>query len=455
MRLNPSPIILPACRLPNPGEAVNHLQRGGGCVGKPLYLDSATITGTRPGVARVCVEVDLLKHICSRVWVAVEEEVGFWQKIVIENLPNYCNNCWRLDNLAGECKKAGYTEVVRFLSKGKHGRRDKQREQPCVGSAADEEGNRTQDGVLVLLGASENTNPAAAIAAPTSNSDGDGGDRPAQENSDGAAGGNAWRKRWLKRRFLAQPWHNRGLGFLFCWGRMGMQWINLCAKSCVYGRVAWLTMEGEEKTVRKRRAVRMKERLQTSEVEGYTGDLSFGQAATLVAICEPKLDVVNIESIRLRLSFDAVMVNLSEDIWVFSRLSFICSIAGNSSQHISLLLHHPWLPHALRFSFVHAKCTLEERWELWQALLLEKPCSQPWCICRDFNVVISPQVKKGGHPFGNLEGLELMSFMENAEIFDMRFSGPNFTWCNNRHNRARIWKRLDRLLVNVECSDLP
>ena len=30
----------------------------------------------------------------------------------------------------------------------------------------------------------------------------------------------------------------------------------------------------------------------------------------LVAICEPKLDVVNIESISLRLSFDAVVVNL-------------------------------------------------------------------------------------------------------------------------------------------------
>ncbi|XP_027118705.1 uncharacterized protein [Coffea arabica] len=48
-------------------------------VGKPLFLDAATAAGTRPSVARVCVEVDLVKPICSRVWVAVEGETGFWQ----------------------------------------------------------------------------------------------------------------------------------------------------------------------------------------------------------------------------------------------------------------------------------------------------------------------------------------------------------------------------------------
>ena len=35
-----------------------------------------------------------------------------------------------------------------------------------------------------------------------------------------------------------------------------------------------------------------------------------------VVICEPKLDVAKLESIRLRLSFDYVFVNHSSDIWV-------------------------------------------------------------------------------------------------------------------------------------------
>ena len=50
-------------------------------------------------------EVDLLKPICPRVWVAVEGEAGFWQNIVVENLPLYCSSCWRLGHSNEDCKK--------------------------------------------------------------------------------------------------------------------------------------------------------------------------------------------------------------------------------------------------------------------------------------------------------------------------------------------------------------
>ena len=70
-------------------------------------------------------------------------------------------------------------------------------------------------------------------------------------------------------------------------------------------------------------------------------------------------------------------------------------------------------------------------------------------------MIISHNEKRGGRPFHGSEGLELMTFMEEAEVFDVRLSGSSFTWCNNRHGRAQIWKRLDRLLVNGECSELP
>ncbi|XP_071924734.1 uncharacterized protein [Coffea arabica] len=74
-------------------------------VGTPLFLYSATASSTRPSVARACVEVDLLKPVCSRVWVAVEGEGGFWQEIVIEHLPSYCSSCWRLGHSNAECNK--------------------------------------------------------------------------------------------------------------------------------------------------------------------------------------------------------------------------------------------------------------------------------------------------------------------------------------------------------------
>ncbi|XP_071902759.1 uncharacterized protein [Coffea arabica] len=105
-------------------------------------------------------------------------------------------------------------------------------------------------------------------------------------------------------------------------------------------------------------------------------------------------------------------------------------------------------------SFVHAKCSVEERRALWYALLKDKPISLPWCIGGDFNVILAPHEKRGGRPFAIAEGMEFMSFMEDAGVFDVGFSGANFTWSNNRRGRARVSKRLDRFLVNGACLDI-
>ncbi|XP_071906008.1 uncharacterized protein [Coffea arabica] len=62
-------------------------------------------------------------------------------------------------------------------------------------------------------------------------------------------------------------------------------------------------------------------------------------------------------------------------------------------------------------------------------------------------------MRSGGRPFSPSEGLELMTFMEESGVFDAGFSWSSFTWCNERRGRARIWKRLDRLLVNGDWRE--
>ena len=74
-------------------------------VGRPLFLDSATAAGTRPSMARECVEIDVAKLVVPRIWIAVEGESGFWQRIVPENIPPYCSICSRLGHSHVECKK--------------------------------------------------------------------------------------------------------------------------------------------------------------------------------------------------------------------------------------------------------------------------------------------------------------------------------------------------------------
>lgn len=62
-------------------------------VGVPLCMDSATASLKRPSIARVQVELDLLKERPSKIWITIEEEEGFWQKIVSDEVPDYCRHC--------------------------------------------------------------------------------------------------------------------------------------------------------------------------------------------------------------------------------------------------------------------------------------------------------------------------------------------------------------------------
>ncbi|XP_027174247.1 uncharacterized protein LOC113773842 [Coffea eugenioides] len=75
-----------------------------GCLGRPLCVDAATAKGSRPNVARVCVEVDLLKSLPSRVWIAFGERMGFWQPLIPKNLPKYCEHCFHQGHGVAECR---------------------------------------------------------------------------------------------------------------------------------------------------------------------------------------------------------------------------------------------------------------------------------------------------------------------------------------------------------------
>lgn len=168
----------------------------------------------------------------------------------------------------------------------------------------------------------------------------------------------------------------------------------------------------------------------------------------LIAICEPKISSSYLNDFRLRLNMDAAVANLSGSIWVFYQHPWVCSILGESRQHLSLRVQHNFLPSSVCMSFLHASCTADDRVHLWEALLVDKPPSDPWLIGGDFNVILDSEEKRGGRPFVASEAEDLLLFMTQAEVFDAGFSGSRFTWCNNREGRARIWKKLDRVLLN-------
>lgn len=107
------------------------------------------------------------------------------------------------------------------------------------------------------------------------------------------------------------------------------------------------------------------------------------------------------------------------------------------------------------FNFlVHAKCTSAERASLWHDLLEDKPSQGPWYVLGDFNLIVLASEKRRGRLFLPSKGLELLHFMNDSGLFDAGLFGQFFKWCNNRHGQARICKRLDRLLVTLDCLNM-
>src|SRR4051812_13507762 len=86
----------------------------GSLLGKPLTLDSATADLSRPSVARICVEIDLLKKLPTTVRLDCEAPEGFWQEVIYEKLPSYCKTCKRFGHDSNACMIA-HPELAKFF----------------------------------------------------------------------------------------------------------------------------------------------------------------------------------------------------------------------------------------------------------------------------------------------------------------------------------------------------
>ncbi|MDD0148480.1 DUF4283 domain-containing protein, partial [Shigella flexneri] len=71
--------------------------------GNPIKIDQGTASLSRPSMARVCVEMDLLQEPPKRVWI-MAGSTGFWQQLLYEKIPKYCVHCLRQGHDKAECK---------------------------------------------------------------------------------------------------------------------------------------------------------------------------------------------------------------------------------------------------------------------------------------------------------------------------------------------------------------
>ncbi|XP_058092497.1 uncharacterized protein LOC131238936 [Magnolia sinica] len=93
------------------------------------------------------------------------------------------------------------------------------------------------------------------------------------------------------------------------------------------------------------------------------------------------------------------------------------------------------------------------RRSLWTDLaLLSSSVQGPWAVCGDFNAVVADLERRSRRVVDRASSIEFADAINSAGLLDTGFSGSQFTWSNNQSGNARVWARLDRVLINASWS---
>ena len=83
----------------------------------------------------------------------------------------------------------------------------------------------------------------------------------------------------------------------------------------------------------------------------------------------------------------------------------------------------PWIISIIYASINGIQCRL-----LWQTATTIINLNLPTLLIKDFNCILSPSDKKGGHPFTLKRDInKFKSFVHSEGLIDLGFQGPSFT----------------------------
>ncbi|WMV13666.1 hypothetical protein MTR67_007051 [Solanum verrucosum] len=159
-------------------------------------------------------------------------------------------------------------------------------------------------------------------------------------------------------------------------------------------------------------------------------------------------DNSHIDKVRGQLQMDHAVSNPNGKIWLFWSNEVTGHILEKHAQRLTISFKHIDIPEQFMMSFIYAKCKDYMRRPLWDMLLFYANMDLPWCTLGDFNVITSIEEKLGGIPYNMNKSFEFIGMIEAYGLTDLGYIGLPFTWCNQKDAEARVWKRLDRSMVN-------
>ncbi|KAK9697826.1 hypothetical protein RND81_08G063700 [Saponaria officinalis] len=104
-------------------------------------------------------------------------------------------------------------------------------------------------------------------------------------------------------------------------------------------------------------------------------------------------------------------------------------------------------------TFVYAFNDALARESLWSALRTISSTVREWVVLGDFNVVhdVAEKVSNSSHNLNDI--LAFNACILHCALDDLQSSGCEYTWSNKQDGNARVWCKLDRVLVNAYWLD--
>ncbi|XP_075086089.1 uncharacterized protein LOC142168828 [Nicotiana tabacum] len=134
---------------------------------------------------------------------------------------------------------------------------------------------------------------------------------------------------------------------------------------------------------------------------------------------------------------ETAYANFNGQIWLFFDAVVEWELVEDTEQHVTVRVFHHDLGQHMMMTFVYAKCSAMERLDLWDHLYY-----------------LASDEKIGGLPVHPPEYEDFAFCVNSYGLFEQGYKGSPLTWWNGRSNAECIFKRLDRLFVNLPFQNM-
>ncbi|XP_074312056.1 uncharacterized protein LOC141647665 [Silene latifolia] len=191
-------------------------------------------------------------------------------------------------------------------------------------------------------------------------------------------------------------------------------------------------------------------------IDGGFSTLKFGQRSfleTLNSSSTPKNSLNRLMINGLSLSTNNRW-HKSGRVWIiWNPVMYKVEFLEYSSQCIHMKVTDLTIHFSFHLSMVYAFNDINERAALWTQLLNLVGNNQgAWVVCGDFNCVLSPAERLGGHT-SIVEMDEFHNCVNGCGLVESPVMGSYFTWNNKQEAPTIVYTWMDRVLINSEWVD--